>query len=45
MAVEESSVLAAASHGAKFARMGGGFTTNSTLPIGRVRFRYSQKKN
>ena len=34
MAVEESSVLAAASHGAKFARMGGGFTTNSTLPIG-----------
>ena len=34
MAVEESSVLAAASHGAKFARKGGGFTTSSTLPIG-----------
>ena len=33
MAVEETSVLAAASHGAKMARMGGGFTTTSTLPI------------
>lgn len=33
MAVEESSVLAAASHGAKFARAGGGFTTWSTDPI------------
>ena len=45
MAVEESSVLAAASHGAKFARMGGGL--QQTLPYlsARVRFRYSQKKN
>ncbi len=34
MAVEETSVLAAASHGAKLARMGGGFQTSSTLPIG-----------
>lgn len=34
MAVEESSVLAAASHGAKLARAGGGFTTSSTKPIG-----------
>lgn len=33
MAVEESSVLAAASHGAKLARIGGGFTTSSTEPI------------
>lgn len=33
MAVEETSVLAAASHGAKLARAGGGFTTSSTEPI------------
>lgn len=33
MAVEESSVLAAASHGAKLARSGGGFKTSSTAPI------------
>lgn len=33
MAVEESSVLAAASHGAKLARAGGGFTATSTAPI------------
>ena len=34
MAVEETSVLAAASHGAKLARAGGGFKTSSTAPIG-----------
>lgn len=33
MAVEETSVLAAASHGAKLARAGGGFTTSSTEPV------------
>lgn len=33
MAVEESSVLAAASHGAKLARAGGGFVTSSSEPI------------
>jgi hydroxymethylglutaryl-CoA reductase len=33
MAVEESSVLAAASHGAKLARRGGGFKTSATEPI------------
>ena len=33
MAVEETSVLAAASHGAKLARQGGGFTTSSTAPV------------
>ncbi len=33
MAVEETSVLAAASHGAKLARSGGGFQTSSTDPI------------
>lgn len=33
MAVEETSVLAAASHGAKLARLGGGFTTSATAPI------------
>jgi hydroxymethylglutaryl-CoA reductase len=33
MAVEESSVLAAASHGAKLARSGGGFKTSATDPI------------
>jgi hydroxymethylglutaryl-CoA reductase len=33
MAVEETSVLAAASHGAKLARAGGGFLTESTEPI------------
>jgi hydroxymethylglutaryl-CoA reductase len=33
MAVEESSVVAAASHGAKLARIGGGFTTSSSDPI------------
>lgn len=33
MAVEESSVLAAASHGAKLARIGGGFHTSSSEPI------------
>ncbi len=33
MAVEESSVVAAASHGAKFARAGGGFKCSSTDPI------------
>lgn len=33
MAVEETSVLAAASHGAKLARKGGGFKTSSTSPI------------
>ncbi len=34
MAVEETSVLAAASHGAKLARAGGGFQTSSTAPVG-----------
>ncbi len=34
MAVEETSVVAAASHGAKLARLGGGFITSSTAPIG-----------
>jgi hydroxymethylglutaryl-CoA reductase len=34
MAVEETSVVAAASHGAKLARAGGGFATSSTPPIG-----------
>jgi hydroxymethylglutaryl-CoA reductase len=33
MAVEESSVVAAASHGAKFARKGGGFKTWSSDPV------------
>jgi hydroxymethylglutaryl-CoA reductase len=33
MAVEESSVLAAASHGAKLARVGGGFKTSATAPV------------
>lgn len=33
MAVEETSVLAAASHGAKLARVGGGFTTSATDPV------------
>jgi hydroxymethylglutaryl-CoA reductase len=33
MAVEESSVLAAASHGAKLARTGGGFKTSASKPI------------
>jgi hypothetical protein len=33
MAVEETSVLAAASHGAKLARKGGGFITSATDPI------------
>ena len=33
MAVEESSVLAAASHGAKLARTGGGFHTSSSEPV------------
>lgn len=33
MAVEESSVVAAASHGAKLARFGGGFRTHSSEPI------------
>ena len=33
MAVEESSVLAAASHGAKLARAGGGFQTSSTASV------------
>lgn len=33
MAVEETSVLAAASHGAKLARAGGGFRTSSTEPV------------
>jgi hydroxymethylglutaryl-CoA reductase len=33
MAVEESSVLAAASHGAKLARSGGGFRTSATEPM------------
>lgn len=34
MAVEETSVVAAASHGAKLARLGGGFSTSSSSPIG-----------
>ncbi len=34
MAVEETSVVAAASHGAKLARTGGGFRTSSTAPVG-----------
>jgi len=34
MAVEETSVVAAASHGAKLVRLGGGFQTSSTAPIG-----------
>ncbi len=33
MAVEETSVLAAASHGAKLARVGGGFHAVSTAPV------------
>ncbi len=33
MAVEESSVLAAASHGAKLARLGGGFKASATDPV------------
>lgn len=33
MAVEETSVIAAASHGAKLARAGGGFTAVSTKPV------------
>lgn len=33
MAVEESSVIAAASHGAKLAAMGGGFTTQVPEPV------------
>jgi hydroxymethylglutaryl-CoA reductase len=33
MAVEETSVLAAASHGAKLARLGGGFKASSTRPV------------
>lgn len=33
MAVEETSVLAAASHGAKLARLGGGFKTSASQPI------------
>jgi hydroxymethylglutaryl-CoA reductase len=33
MAVEESSVLAAASHGAKLARAGGGFKTSASKPV------------
>lgn len=33
MAVEETSVLAAASHGAKLARLGGGFHAESTPPV------------
>lgn len=33
MAVEETSVLAAASHGAKLARCGGGFKTSASEPI------------
>lgn len=33
MAVEETSVLAAASHGAKLARAGGGFTCTATDPV------------
>ncbi|MCX6123349.1 MAG: hydroxymethylglutaryl-CoA reductase, degradative [Proteobacteria bacterium] len=33
MAVEETSVVAAASHGAKLARMSGGFKTSATDPI------------
>lgn len=33
MAVEETSVLAAASHGAKLARAGGGFTAKASEPI------------
>jgi hydroxymethylglutaryl-CoA reductase len=33
MAVEETSVLAAASHGAKLARAGGGFKTSASKPI------------
>ncbi len=33
MAVEESSVLAAASHGAKLARLGGGFKASATEPV------------
>ena len=33
MAVEETSVLAAASHGAKLVRKGGGFSTSSSEPI------------
>ncbi len=33
MAVEETSVLAAASHGAKLARLGGGFFTSASEPI------------
>jgi hydroxymethylglutaryl-CoA reductase len=33
MAVEETSVLAAASHGAKLVRAGGGFKTSATQPV------------
>ena len=42
MAVEESSVVAAASHGAKLVRAGGGFQTHSSDPImtGQVQLRF-----
>ncbi|MEM3493030.1 MAG: hydroxymethylglutaryl-CoA reductase, degradative [Thermoplasmata archaeon] len=33
MAIEEASVVAAASHGAKLARVGGGFTATTTEPL------------
>lgn len=47
MAVEESSVLAAASHGAKLARAGGGFKVKSTPPImnGQVQITFTGQVN
>ncbi len=47
MAVEESSVLAAASHGAKLARLEGGFSTSSSDPImtGQIQIFIAQSVN
>ena len=47
MAVEETSVLAAASHGAKLARAGSGFATSSTDPVmtGQIQIFPHEKKD
>ena len=44
MAVEESSVIAAASYGAKLVRSGSGFVTNSSPPImnGQIQCKYTE---
>lgn len=44
MAVEESSVVAAASHGAKYVRMGGGFKTASSDPVmtGQIQLQFNE---